>query len=145
MPSGALRYELATRQWIDIFPDREYALGKLADTIRIVLNGTDAAKASLAGASPIAEPAATRTSAQIEQPQPATRAPIVVAGSEEFEAIRALLVRHVGPIAKVLVQKAAAQAGSRDDFCDRLATHIKVPAERNAFLLAAQARLLVKS
>src|SRR3954468_14708881 len=26
VPSGALRYELATRQWIDMFPDRELAL-----------------------------------------------------------------------------------------------------------------------
>jgi len=33
-PSGALRYELAIRQWIDIFPHRNYALGKLAETIK---------------------------------------------------------------------------------------------------------------
>jgi hypothetical protein len=37
-PSGALRYELATRQWIDIFPDREPALRRLVETIREVLN-----------------------------------------------------------------------------------------------------------
>jgi hypothetical protein len=30
MPTGALRYELATRQWIDIFPDRDAALERLA-------------------------------------------------------------------------------------------------------------------
>jgi hypothetical protein len=29
-PTGALRYELATRQWIDIFPDRDAALGRVA-------------------------------------------------------------------------------------------------------------------
>jgi TIR domain-containing protein len=37
-PTGALRYELATRQWIDIFPDRERALGKLVETINRVLD-----------------------------------------------------------------------------------------------------------
>jgi TIR domain len=36
-PSGALRYELATRQWIDIFPDREPALRRLVDAMRQVL------------------------------------------------------------------------------------------------------------
>ena len=38
-PTGALRYELATRQWIDIFPDRAQALGKLAETIKHVMAG----------------------------------------------------------------------------------------------------------
>ena len=36
-PTGALRYELATSQWIDIFPDREKALATLARTVRQVL------------------------------------------------------------------------------------------------------------
>jgi hypothetical protein len=139
LPTGALRYELATRQWIDIFPDRELALGRLADTIRVVLKGGDEAKSSSAAARPIAQ---TGGAAQIERPQPAARAPIVVAGSEEFEAVRALLVHHVGPIAKILVQKAAGEASSRDDFCERLAAHVKAPAERAAFLKAAQARLV---
>src|SRR5438105_528874 len=34
VPSGALRYELATRQWIDIFPDRQRAFHKLAEAMR---------------------------------------------------------------------------------------------------------------
>ncbi len=34
LPSGALRYELAIRQWIDIFPERRDALGRLAETIK---------------------------------------------------------------------------------------------------------------
>jgi hypothetical protein len=66
----------------------------------------------------------------------------VAAGSADFEAIRALLARHVGPIAKVFVQKAAADARSPDDFCERLATHVQAPAERGAFLQAARARLV---
>src|ERR1700738_4666909 len=32
-PSGALRYELATKQWIDLFPDRDQALGRLVETV----------------------------------------------------------------------------------------------------------------
>jgi hypothetical protein len=139
LPTGALRYELATRQWIDLFPDRELALGRLADTIRVVLKGGEEAKSGLADARPLA---GTEAGAQAGRAEPAARAPIVVTGSEEFEVVRALLVRHVGPIAKILVQKAAGEASSRDDFCERLAGHIKVPAERAAFLKTAQARLV---
>lgn len=35
-PRGALRYELATRQWIDIFPDREYAFHRLVEALRMI-------------------------------------------------------------------------------------------------------------
>jgi hypothetical protein len=144
IPAGALRYELATRQWIDIFPDQEQALGKLAETIQMVLDGPRAAQADVAGASPIARAGADSAPAQVARP-PATKAPIVAPGSEEFVAIRALLARHIGPIAKVLVQKAATESSSLDDFCERLAAHVTAPAERAAFLRAAQARLAVKS
>ena len=43
-PTGALRYELAIRQWIDIFPDRRRALGALAETIKKVLNASATAE-----------------------------------------------------------------------------------------------------
>src|SRR5262249_52525055 len=106
-PTGALRYELATRQWIDIFPDREKALGKLVDTINQVLNAP-AGEGDDAG--PIAEaPARTTVSAAVAvAPSPAkkrsrapARKPVVAPDSQEFEAIRTLLAHHIGPIAKV--------------------------------------------
>jgi TIR domain len=43
-PSGALRYELATRQWIDLFPDREPALGRLIERINDILQRPAAAE-----------------------------------------------------------------------------------------------------
>jgi hypothetical protein len=73
--------------------------------------------------------------------RPKERAPLLVPDSPEFEATRALLARHVGPIAKVLVQKAAAEAQSFDDLCERLAVHVRTPGDRAAFLQAARARL----
>jgi TIR domain len=134
-PTGALRYELATRQWVDFFPDQERALTRLADTIERVLAGTTKAEAGGANTHARVE------RAPVAAAQPASRAPIVAAGSEEFEAIRLLLARHIGPIAKVLVQKAAAEASSPGDFGERLAAHLKVPGERAAFVQAVQARL----
>ena len=144
LPTGALRYELATRQWIDIFPDREQALGNLADTIQMVLDAPPVAQADVAGANPIGRAAPDSAPPQTAQP-PATRAPIVAADSEEFAAVRALLAHHIGPIAKVLIQKAAAESRSLDDFCERLAANVKAPADRAAFLKAAQARLSVNT
>jgi hypothetical protein len=72
-------------------------------------------------------------------------APIVAPDSPEFEAIRALLARHIGPIAKVFVQKAATEARTPDDFCERLAAHVSTPSDRAAFLQAARARLAIKA
>jgi hypothetical protein len=69
---------------------------------------------------------------------------VVVPGSQEFEAIRALLARRIGPIAKLFVQKAAAQARTPDDFCEQLATHVSAPSDRAAFLREARAKLAVK-
>jgi hypothetical protein len=142
-PSGALRYELATRQWIDIFPDRDVALARLADAIRRVLDAPPGAGGEPEGfglglAAGTAVDPAGRTG-------PAPREPILAAGSSEFEAVRGLLARHVGPIAKILVQKAATQARTPSDFCDQLAAHVSAPAERTAFLREVRAKLAVKS
>lgn len=142
-PSGALRYELATRQWIDIFPDRENALSRLAEAIR---RSDVAEPADVATAAATADPAP-----EPPPPKPAPRRarkirePIVAPASEEFEAIRALLARHIGPIAKVLVAKAASQACTPHDFCEQLAAHVGAPADSAAFLRAVRAKLAVKS
>jgi hypothetical protein len=75
---------------------------------------------------------------------PAAHAPIVAAGSPEFEAIKTLLARHIGPIAKVYVEKAAYEARTPDAFCELLSAHVATPSERTAFLQAARARLTAK-
>jgi hypothetical protein len=130
-PTGALRYELATRQYIDIFPDRTAALNKLASTIRNVIEN------------PEAEEAAPPTPAPPRAAQP-SREPIIGSGSKQFEAIRALLARHIGPIAKVLIEKAAKESGTPDEFCERLAANVSVPADRAAFVQAVKAQLAAK-
>jgi hypothetical protein len=146
-PSGALRYELATRQWIDIFTDPEVALDRLEQSIRDMLQrsappGDAAVQAGEAGPEQAAAAAALATPTLAAQGiKTAPRAPIVASESEEFEAIRVLLARHIGPIAKVMVQKAAADALTLDEFCERLAAHVGAPAEREAFRQAARARL----
>lgn len=146
-PSGALRYELATRQWIDMFPDRRQALLKLAGAIRDTLNSRASHERDPIEAASIAtDPRATALAAGREKERAQIpQAPIVAAGSQEFELLRALLAHHVGPIAKVLIEKSAATARTRDDLCEALAAHVKAPSDRAAFVRAARARLANKS
>jgi hypothetical protein len=137
-PTGALRYELATRQYIDIFPDREAALARLASTIRKVIDHPQADESAAAPIVPETDHAA------VERPH-APRAPIIPPGSKQFDAIRSLLARHIGPIAKVLVEKASKEANTPEEFCQRLAAHVSAPAERATFIQAVQARLAEKA
>ena len=137
-PTGALRYELATRQWIDLFPDANLALGKLAETILHALM-----RPAMPDAARIGSPSAAPDTAPRPAPAPdkSEREPIVATNSPELESVRVLLARHIGPIAKILVQKAATNARSIDELCDQLATHLPSGADRAAFLQAVRARL----
>ena len=140
--SGALRYELAIRQWIDIFPHRQQALAKLAQTIKDTIDRPEAAerrKPLIRAAASGGSPAPKRSPSK--KPAAAPPAPIIMSGSTQFEAIRALLARHIGPIAKVFVERAASQAGTASEFCDQLASHVAAPADRAAFVRAVQEQL----
>jgi hypothetical protein len=139
LPSGALRYELATRQWIDAFPNLEDAFGKLLNAVR------DALRGQAGEPSGPAELGGGEANARASMPVSATRTQIVSPGSDEFEAIRSLLARHIGPIAKVMVQKASNDARSLDEFCERLGAHVQAPNDRVAFVKAARAKLAAKS
>lgn len=147
-PTGALRYELATRQWIDIFPHREKALATLARTVCQVLAApagggghgfvAHAAAGAPADAGPRARPSGIPLPGAGDR-SPGT--PIIAVGSAEFEAIRALLARHIGPIAKIYLQKAAAEARTTEDFCECLAAQVSPSADRTAFLKAVRTHL----
>jgi hypothetical protein len=152
MPTGALRYELATHQWIDIFPDRQRALGTLARTVRQVsvaptgVGGSRVGTQTEGAAAP--DPASGDPSAGIPAVGAGARppgTPIIATGGAEFEAIRELLARHVGPIAKIYLQQAAAEARTMEDFCERLAAQIGAPGGRTEFLKAVRTHLARRS
>jgi len=141
-PEGALRYELATHQWVDIFEDREAGLTTLVSSIRAVLLAPERA-----GGSAFARPP---TPAAVDPLPDATTAdriprPLVDLSGAEFEAIRLLLARHIGPIAKIVIQKSANEASTPDDFCQKLASHIPAPSDRAKFSDAVRAQLLAKA
>ena len=53
--------------------------------------------------------------------------PFAGVSDEAATAAQALLVQHVGPIARVLVREAVGQATSARDFIDRLCAHVQKP------------------
>ena len=55
-------------------------------------------------------------------------------GADEMLRAERELVRHVGPIAGILVKRASDAAGSADEFWQLLAAHIDSAADRQAFL-----------
>jgi eukaryotic-like serine/threonine-protein kinase len=55
-------------------------------------------------------------------------------GPDEARRAEQELVRHVGPIARILVKRASDAAGSADEFWQLLAAHINADADRQAFL-----------
>jgi hypothetical protein len=57
---------------------------------------------------------------------------------QELERAQAVLTQFVGPIARVLVRRAASNVSSVELLWQALATHIESPAERAAFLKKRQ-------
>ncbi|HTJ57173.1 MAG TPA: toll/interleukin-1 receptor domain-containing protein [Devosiaceae bacterium] len=126
-PKGALAYELATRQWVDAFSVWDGALEHLVAAAR--------------RASGMSEPVATAAVQPASQPAP-SREEVPVAAApmtspifsrDELESTRAALAVYLGPIADVLVRKAANEARSVNDLHKRLAMHIPKPDEQAAF------------
>lgn len=132
-PNGALRYELATRQWVDIFVDRDKGLSTLASTVRTVLAYSRAT-----------ESAASLAPAPTAAPSQASPKSALLLESDQFEAIRILLAPHIGPVAKLVIRKAASDATTPEDFCQKLAGHVGEPSDRAKFLAAVETRLLAK-
>jgi serine/threonine-protein kinase len=89
---------------------------------------------------PVVEPAAPRASS----PRPATTAPAPKARPERplspevlAEAAERLAI-HIGPVAQLLVKRAAKQASGSKDLYERLAAHIDNPRDRQRFVAATE-------
>jgi serine/threonine-protein kinase len=65
----------------------------------------------------------------------------VAIGAPAVEAAQAALVVYVGPMARVLARKAAAEATSARDFIERLCAHVPAPKDNTAFRRKLQAQV----
>ena len=121
LPSKSLEYFLSSQHWLDAFPPpREPHYARLCVALDAVL-----APSAASGA-----------------PAGAPTAPAVPPGagpaqdSAELQRIEARLSEHVGPVARVLVRRAAARAASLEELARRLADEIDSEPARRAFLSA---------
>jgi len=69
---------------------------------------------------------------------PPQRAGATAPDTTGLESIAKLLAEYIGPIARVVVHRAASQAGSRDDLIEVLAAELDSEADRTAFRVAAR-------
>jgi TIR domain len=126
LPQGAFLYELSTRQWIDAFKKWDSALELLVSTAKRIC-----ARPSEVEDRPPFERAAAEKSRRASQSP--SRGTLQIPGAELEEA-RNVLAYFVGPIAHVLVKRAASVSASLSDFKERLASEVPTAEERKAFL-----------
>ena len=111
LPARSLEYFLSTQHWLDAFtPPLDAHYGRLVQNVRRRLERHG-------------EPVATAA-------HPASKVPPI----SDLEFLEATLRFHVGPIARVLVQRALRSAGSRDALITGLALEIEAEEARRDFL-----------
>lgn len=87
----------------------------------------------LPGPSAVSEASATPPARRADQPAPAA-ASAMAWDPNLLQAAQQQLAQYVGPLAKILVQRAAQQATSRDALYRSLAEHISTAQEKSRFL-----------
>ena len=129
-PMARVVVQQATQQARD--PEQLLALAaeSLAGPARERFLAEMATAARPAAPPPAPAPRARPAAPEHRQRVPAPITPPVLAAAEER------LARHVGPIARLLVARAAKDASDTVELADRLAGHIDDPAKREAFLTA---------
>jgi hypothetical protein len=123
MPSKSLEYFLSSQHWLDAFPPPiEPYLDRLSTSVASLL----------AGGRPVPE------QRPATQPVCATAAAAANFSGLELQALERQLAQHIGPLAKLLVARAAACTGDWGLLTQKLAGEIDAPAARQQFLRAAQ-------
>jgi TIR domain len=122
LPARSLEYFLSTPHWLDAFPPpREPHYERLSAHIESLLR-TPAA----AAAAPVSS-AATGTHNQL-----------LSLDVTEMESLERRLAFYVGPVARLLVKRAALKATSRDELTQMLAAEVDAAPARKQFLEACR-------
>jgi hypothetical protein len=144
-PNEALLYELSTRQWIDGWPDRQVAFARLLTSIeevlaRVATGDPDSDQSTRIVVRPRVPPPQPDPPAPPRPPQASTIGPPSppALGADDRARLRTLLVKHVGPIGRMLVDRAVAEQRGADAICAQLASHLPPNVDRAAFIRAAR-------
>jgi hypothetical protein len=133
LPSKSLEYFLSSHHWLDGFPSpREPHYERLCGHLRQWLP-------EISGQSARTEPAAAVVTPGLAAAQPhGTLKRSVRASAEELRELEMRLARILGPIAGILVDRAAAVAADFADLERRLAAELDSPEDRTRFLRSRQ-------
>jgi hypothetical protein len=124
LPARSLEYFLSTPHWLDAFPPpREPHFVRLSAHIESLLSGP---------AKPIVAPAAPAASAT------GTHNQLLSLDVTEMESLERRLAYYVGPVAKLLVKRAASKASSREELTQMLAAEVEAVPARKQFLEACR-------
>ncbi len=136
LPSKSLEYFLSSQHWLDAFPPpREPYYARLCAHLRNALR-TGAPNGAPAGAQPLSAPAT-------HGPGGSASAAVAAPASVSFQAsllqrIETALLPFVGPIAPVLIRRAAGRSASVQELLAALSGEIDSSGERTRFLEAYQ-------
>lgn len=133
LPAKSLEYFLSTQHWLDAFPPpREPHYARLSAHIVSVLSGTTAVPMPAA-----AVPLAAQTRPASSLTPISGRNSLLSLDVTEIESLERRLAYYVGPVAKLLVKRAAAKAVDREELTRMLAAEVEAPA-RKQFLDACR-------
>ena len=125
LPARSLEYFLSTPHWLDAFPPpREPHYERLSAHIESLL--------SAPATRPVIARAATASAAT------GTHNQLLSLNVTEMESLERRLAYYVGPVAKLLVKRAALKATSRDELTQMLAAEVDAAPARKQFLEACR-------
>ena len=124
LPARSLEYFLSSQHWLDAFPPPlEPHYDRLCAHLNTLLNGPLPAAPTQQGGT---RPEATGTFAGI-----ASRFSLTAA---ELQMLERALADHVGPVAKILIKRAAARATDWDQLLSALGSEVEPEGARRRFL-----------
>ena len=130
LPSGSLAYFLGAAHWLDAHE------GPVETRMEAIVRAVEGLRARQGGAAAASIP----VPAPMPAPMPAPpRSPAVPSWPPDLlAALQSLLAEQVGPVAGLLLRRAASAAADYPSLIDRLAAELDEPAARPAFTAACR-------
>jgi hypothetical protein len=141
LPARSLEYFLSTPHWLDAFPPpREPHYARLSGHISSLLAATTTTSGALtpAGAPSAGAPGAATFTAAVAPARPSERNALLSLDVTEMESLQRKLAYYVGPVAKLLVKRAASKAANLEELTQMLAAEVDPPPARKQFLDACR-------
>lgn len=137
LAKGGMKYQLMSRQHLDLFPNWNESIRRVAKAVQHLLH-EQAERRSAQSAAAVAVPTAHRSA---EPPEASPRSSSTIGAANlsdrDLEQVCRDLAVALGPIASVLVHKAARRVTSKAELYRLLSKQIPTAGERSAFLRKA--------